>query len=87
MRSYLRFEEIVDLSKKLKTKRYLVLNEKFDEEIGLIKWYGAWRQYCFFSHHALVLHDGCAEELRNFLSQLKKERKEQKRKEKRDKNG
>jgi hypothetical protein len=69
-KEYLQFG-IMEYSKSGKTKVYLVLNKSNGDEIGLIKWYRAWRQYCFFPYINTVFHDGCLEEIRNFLSELK----------------
>ena len=37
------------LKKGLKMRNYVVINTKFDEEIGTIHWRGGWRQYVFQS--------------------------------------
>ena len=33
----------------LKTDSWVVSNTQNKSVIGIVKWYGAWRKYCFFS--------------------------------------
>ena len=44
--------------------------------LGLVKWYGPWRQYCFFSAAACVFNNGCLADIQDFIGQLTADRKE-----------
>lgn len=53
-----------------------------DSILGIVKWHGAWRQYCFYTTnpHA-IFHDGCLADLTDFLRIVNAEYKAQKREE------
>lgn len=55
--TYLRFEE--KLSPSAKTKVVSVISRAHSLELGSIKWYGPWRQYCFFPGHATIFNHTC----------------------------
>jgi len=59
-----------------KTSLYEIRNKKSGQTIGFVKWYGAWRQYCFFPDRDTVWNIGCLTEINKFLAKLKEERKE-----------
>jgi len=70
---YIRFVLIPEREIK-KTKLYHVYNNKGGPPIGLIKWYGSWRQYCFFPATQTIYSKGCLLDIINFIEQLNKER-------------
>lgn len=47
-------------------------------EIGIIKWYGAWRKFCFFPHPDTIWDEKCLTALNNFLIQYNKDWRENK---------
>lgn len=54
-----------------KTKIYRLCNSKNELiHLGIIKWYGAWRQYCFFSEDNIVFNKECLNDISKFLDQL-----------------
>lgn len=59
---------------KNKTHTVEVKNAKSRCLLGTIKWYGAWRQYCFFSEPDIVFSSGCLEDIQNHIRQLMDER-------------
>ena len=69
---YLRF---IDKEVNKKTKIIGVVNISHDEELGEIRWYAAWRQYCFFSSYDTVWNDDCLLQIVEVMQQLMKERK------------
>ena len=72
---YIYFEE---LKSGLKTKQFRVRNKTSDSLLGWIKWYGAWRQYCFFVHFSdLVFSAGCLVDIQDFIKELTLERNKQ----------
>lgn len=54
-----------------KTPLFVLINKSSQTAIGEIKWYGRWRQYCFFPDEATVWSDGCLADVRDFLAKLK----------------
>jgi hypothetical protein len=57
-----------------KTAIFECRNKKSQTVLGLIKWYGAWRQYCYFPVVQAVYSDGCLDDISNFINQLKGEK-------------
>lgn len=71
-KEYIEFD-LVQQTKK--TRIYAIRNCKSQLIIGYIKWYGAWRQYCFFPESETVFSKGCLEDICNFIKRLMEERK------------
>ncbi len=69
---YICFEQ---LEKREKTNIYICLNNKSRNSLGLIKWYGPWRQYCIFPSVNSVFNRECNNDINNFITQLMDERK------------
>jgi hypothetical protein len=53
-----------------KTPRYLVRNKSQDAILGIIKWYGAWRQFCFFPQPETVWSTGCLAGLQQAMGSI-----------------
>lgn len=54
-----------------KTHVYRVLNRSSGACIGIIEWYGAWRQFCFFPSGDSVWSSGCLDDIQDVLRRLK----------------
>lgn len=72
MTSYIEFELV---EKKPKTDVYHVVNTNENIVIGMIRWYGAWRKYCFFPEDDIVLSGGCLHDIEEFINELMEKRK------------
>lgn len=59
--SYLNFSEPVKISKR--TVVVKVSNARSKDRLGEIRWYGPWRQYCFYPVHATIFNRGCLREI------------------------
>lgn len=59
------------LPSKRKTRSMIVMNDDF-YEVGKLRWYGAWRQYCFFPNprEQMVLHNGCLRDIAAYLDRM-----------------
>jgi len=58
-----------------KTPTYRIWNRRGEMAIiGRIRWYGPWRQFCFFPCADTAWSDGCLADVRNFLGRLKAQR-------------
>jgi len=73
---YLIFED-QEIPKK-KTKVINVININADEVIGMIKWYGPWRQYCFFPEFDTVWNTTCLIDVNEVIGNLMQDRKTKK---------
>ena len=65
---YIYFEKIED---KKKTAVYSCRNIKCNLELGTVKWYPAWRQYCYFQTCSAVYSVGCLADINDFITGLK----------------
>ena len=69
---YLRF---IDKESKQITKIIGIVNIHHDEEIGEIKWFGKWRQYCFYPSPDTIWNKGCLDDIQSVIKELMNERK------------
>lgn len=69
---YMLFEQAVS---NRKTKVVLVSSKSSGVELGWIKWYGAWRQYCFYPATDTIFSKGCLQEIEEYITALMDERK------------
>lgn len=54
-----------------KTKIYHLCSQKNElTHLGQIKWYGPWRQYCFFPEDETVFNKTCLKDIMCFLEKL-----------------
>lgn len=74
---YLVFEE-QEISINRKTKIIHVTNIRHDDVIGVIKWYSAWRQYCFFPEIYTVWNTTCLDDVQDVIRELMQDRKTEK---------
>jgi hypothetical protein len=61
---YLKFMEIPTAGK---TQSWNVCNKQHGDKLGIIKWYGPWRQYCYFPTIQAVYSTGCLQDINNFI--------------------
>lgn len=54
------------MDKGRKTKIFLVKSLDGDNFLGLIKWYGAWRKYCFFPEEQTIFESVCLKDISDF---------------------
>jgi len=67
---YLIFTEVKKTTGK--TRIFECRNKKSKIVLGIVKWHGAWRQYCYFPTIQAVYSAGCLKDIADFISQLKK---------------
>ncbi len=67
-----KFIHFVEIEQKPKTKVYSCRNNRSGDELGVVKWYPGWRQYCFFPDElaSLVFNAGCLADIITFMKQL-----------------
>jgi hypothetical protein len=65
---YIRFVEIPHQSKK--TRLFDCYNKRSMDVLGMVFWYAAWRQYCFYPRAKTIYSAGCLVDITNFIGQL-----------------
>lgn len=57
--------------KKLEGRKTPILNiiGSYGDDLGEIKWYGAWRKFCFYPNSNTIWDNKCLEELLNFITE------------------
>ena len=73
---YIHFSDMSFLYSKKKTKTFNCRNSNTYDLLGEVKWFGRWRQYCFFPNHETIFNSICLNDISNFLQQLNKGHKE-----------
>ena len=58
-----------------KTKIFSVRAKEDDTFIGLVKWFGAWRKYCFFPIENTVFEQDCLRDIAQFIEEETKRHK------------
>ena len=53
-----------------KTPIYHINENNTRDEIGEIKWYSAWRKYCFFPEYKTVWDNKCILQVMNFMNEI-----------------
>ena len=71
MSKYLEFNII---EQKSKTKIIAVDSKLHGNTLGIIKWYGAWRQYAFYPKHGTLFNIECLNDITNKIKELMNER-------------
>ena len=75
MKKYIYFEVIEE---KPKTKVWSIFNKTNLSQLGIIKWFGGWRQYCFFPESETVWSMGCLQDVIAFMTKEEENRKAKK---------
>lgn len=65
-----KYIEFILIDQKPKTKVFGVRNKKSTDILGWIKWYGAWRQYCFFPTKETIFNKDCMEYIIEFINKI-----------------
>lgn len=69
---YLKF---IVVPQRSKTKIIDIINIRHDEVIGEIKWFGRWRQYCFYPNDNTIWNKTCLDDVQEVIYILMNERK------------
>lgn len=65
---YLRYVELPNEG--LKTSVFAVNSVNHGNQLGTIRWYGAWRQYVFYPDPVTLFNPTCLKEIAEFCSDL-----------------
>jgi hypothetical protein len=61
-----------------KTDVWLCKNKRSGNELGTVRWHGAWRKYCYFVTYDSVYDDKCLDDIKDFLKQVQSQYKSKK---------
>lgn len=67
MSKYLEFNVIEE---KPKTKVIGIWSKKNGNRLGIIKWYGPWRQYAFFPETGTIFNIECLNDISEYIKEL-----------------
>ena len=67
MAEFIRFEEVPNDGRK--TRRWVIENKKSGAELGVVSWYGAWRQYTVVFNEDCVFSGGCLKDIQEFIGE------------------
>lgn len=83
---WIEFQECVPKTKDAKTKTWAVVTKSTVEKdrasfggvpLGVVKWFGRWRQYAFFPEPTCVFEPTCLRDIANFIqTEMQKRRAE-----------
>ncbi len=64
---YMEFDKIGDTGK---TEIWNIISKSSEFILGRIKWYGPWRQYCFFPSPRTVFNPACMIDIQKMIKEL-----------------
>lgn len=59
------------IAEKPKTFVWQCCTNSSGDELGIVKWYGPWRQYCYFPTSPAVYSEGCLRDIYSFLELIR----------------
>lgn len=71
MKTNYQYISFLFVEQKPKTQVWRCVNNSSQNELGIIKYYPAWRQYCYFPTIQAVYSTGCLNDINDFIKQLK----------------
>jgi hypothetical protein len=54
-----------------KTQVVSITSRSSGRLLGEIRWYGRWRQYCFFPESKMIFNRGCMQDIIDYIDTLK----------------
>lgn len=62
-----------DIPTDKKTRRVEVISKRHESLLGMIKWYGPWRQYSFFPEDGCIFNKECMYHICNQVERMQKD--------------
>lgn len=69
MSKYLEFHSLI--KEKPKTKVIGIWSKKNGDGLGIIKWFGRWRQYAFFPENGTIFNVECLNDIQTYIKGLR----------------
>ena len=70
MKTEFQYIKFVQQTSKGVTSVWSCRNTRYGDELGVVKWNGAWRQYCYFPTVQAVYSAGCLLDITEFIGLL-----------------
>ncbi len=64
---YMEFDKVGDTGK---TEIWNILSKSSGYILGRVKWYGPWRQYCFYPSPETIFNPACMEDICKLIKEL-----------------
>lgn len=68
-----KYFRLQQLQWKGKTKKYVIISNSDNTSLGEVKWFGRWRQYCFFPDADTVWNKECLKDIIDFTDRMNQE--------------
>lgn len=65
---FIHFVRVIEMGK---TAIWACRNNEGGAELGMVEWYPAWKQYCYFPTVQAVYSAGCLKDIQDFIGSLK----------------
>jgi len=62
-----KYIEFMLIEKKPKTDVFAIISKSHLDQLGIIKWYAPWRQYCFFPEEQTIWNTNCMQDVKEFI--------------------
>lgn len=59
------------IDQKPKTSVWACCSHSDKIRLGIVKWHGPWRQYCFWPESGTIFNSSCLADIQDFMGQLK----------------
>lgn len=69
-----KYISFIEIEQKPKTKVWRCVNNKSQHELGIVKWYSSWRQYCYFPTVQAAYSKGCLDDINDFITTISAQR-------------
>jgi len=79
MRTETKYLRFVMAEQKAKTQVWQIISKKWGDVLGVIRWYGPWRQYIFYPEKDTIWNKDCLDDVKIFLQDLMERRKKDER--------
>lgn len=80
---YISFVQDTENYRHFRTSVWMCRNIRSGDSLGVVRWYGPWRQYCFYPSGETIFNKGCLIDIQTFIEQLSKRGKRPTKEEKR----
>jgi len=75
VKTHFKYIYFIKIEDKIKTSVWHCLSQSNHAVLGVVKWYGPWRQYCFMPEPNTVFNISCNNDINEFIQGLMDERK------------
>jgi len=70
MKTRYKYIHFVKISTQHKTSVWSCYNNNSGDELGQVRWYSRWRQYCYFPVARAIYNISCLNDIAHFITQI-----------------